>query len=358
MRRIIIPLLIAVLVTLTIGTGTGAAAAVITEGESKPSQGTSLASPDALMLDTEDYREAAMAFLADRFGVDNEDVAIEGSTVEKLAYVQRTFWWGKYIIKGSENDGYGGVYVDVETREVLLKGDFDALNEDNRQQEEELRQEAGKIELGLYLELQGLAPEGDVRVSIIPAYSPSEEIQEELARLREEYSDVAEFIGEDGSLIRREGLTDQNRVRVAEYREKARQIRLGAYQETTAELVQFLEGLAKDFEVDEGYINPRIEAVLGRTDIETLAQVEFVGSIHKEMLFTALDISVSSDDVAVIGDQNNEEPVDAVEEPVGIEPPTESARSNQAASPLQQVLDSIKAGIMGLVALLKGLLAG
>jgi hypothetical protein len=182
------------------------------------------------------YRETAMDYLTEKYGVPSERIELYEGGITDLEFTAESFWLARYIIvpegKSAQgfsegrlplpapdqpadnaaqtrpeilpmpidvgdirNDGYiyGVVYIHIKTGEILEQGQMDSYYAAERrlaeQEWERLRREAGKLDVSLYRKLLGLSATDIVNVWIQPTPVETADLNEQFAALKEKYPD-------------------------------------------------------------------------------------------------------------------------------------------------------------------------
>ncbi len=197
-----------------------------------------------VLEDENGYPKRAVNFLTEKLQMTAEDIQLFGGIIEELPHVDRNFWWTKYTVEIDKEHKFGSVYIDLDNGDILLKDQADPIFAKERQlaeaELERLKQEAGKIEVSLYQELElFIAEDEELRISVIPAYSASTEVRSELEGLAQEYSGVSQFVDEEGN-IKREQFEKFDEVKMREYLDQVRLVKLAGYQEGQRGIIQYL----------------------------------------------------------------------------------------------------------------------
>ncbi len=194
------------------------------------------------------YRESALVFLMEKYGVAEEKVELSEGGITELEFTAESFWFAKYTIAqdgkaaqgvsgGTEpmlmplpapdmpadadagstrsnilpspprdimGELYGGVYIRLKTGEILeldqMNIYFEAERRLGQQEWERLRQEAGKLDISLYQKLQGLSVTEIVSVWIKPIPVETEDLKAYFAALKSKYPEQSRGMTLNGIL--------------------------------------------------------------------------------------------------------------------------------------------------------------
>ncbi|WP_366924715.1 hypothetical protein MFMK1_001709 [Metallumcola ferriviriculae] len=251
-----------------------------------------------------EYHQRAVEFLAEKYQMAPEDIQLLPGRVEKLEHMGRSFWGTNFHFGTKDKSEFGGVYIDLDSEKIYLRDEVDSLfkqeQEKIREEYEQLQKEAGKIEVELYRQMQKMPDDEKLLTSTIPTYQPDEELLAEIEQLQQEYADVAELVDDENNVIasnRKDDVPfDQERMR--QYLEKLIELKQKGYQQALENVSQFMEDNAIEYEAKEGYREPRVEAKLGKGEIEALADKDFVGSIRREVIYTIMETGAAADSAA------------------------------------------------------------
>jgi hypothetical protein len=162
------------------------------------------------------YEQQASAYLAQQLGVPQEQIKVSGS-LQDLPLTGEQFWAGRYYIgeatppsppaasgdreevPGEAGHSGGAIFIRIKTGEIMdyreAEPFFNAERERWEKEQEKLRQEAGRIEVGLYLKLVNASPDRLFTVIFRPLYVETEAMKKEIEKI---YAAYPEFFPEEG----------------------------------------------------------------------------------------------------------------------------------------------------------------
>lgn len=179
------------------------------------------------------YRETALAWVMEKYGVPAENVEIfEGGTLQ-LEKIGESFWFAKYAVyrdgkvappetappapetkiapdnsvstrpilvdpmpPANDNVIYGGVYIREKTGTILTEKEMEEFFTKDRElaeaEWEQLRREAGKLDVSLYQKLKTLAAGEKVKVILLPVFTSTDTLEQQFNALKEKYPEFTE----------------------------------------------------------------------------------------------------------------------------------------------------------------------
>ncbi|MBS3988698.1 MAG: hypothetical protein KGZ44_01970 [Dethiobacter sp.] len=191
------------------------------------------------------YRDTALAHLVERYGVPVENIEIfEGDTL-RLEKIGQSFWSAKYAIYPNgivpppttaspstetkplevapdtavsdrpiliepaqpADDGtiYGIIYIDEKTSTIVAEKEMAQLFERDRQlmeaEWEQLRREAGKLDVSLYQKLKSVAAGEKVKVVLLPKFTATSALEQQYNALKEKYPEFTDGLPELSQLF-------------------------------------------------------------------------------------------------------------------------------------------------------------
>ena len=182
-----------------------------------------------------DYRDTALAWIMEKYGVLAESVEIFEGGTQQLEKIGESFWFAKYTVyrggqaapseptpvteskiapdtsvsnrsilvdpmpPANDNTIYGVVYIREKTGTLLTDKEMqEFFTKDHELAEaewEQLRREAGKLDVSLYQKLKTLAAGEKVTVILLPVLTPTDTLEQQFNGLKEKYPELTEGLG-------------------------------------------------------------------------------------------------------------------------------------------------------------------
>lgn len=187
------------------------------------------------------YRDTALAWVMEKYGVPAESVEIFEGGMLKLEKIGESFWHAKYTVyrdgkavppetsqpetappapetkiapdtsvstrpilvdpmpPANDNMIYGVVYIREKNGTVMTEKEMEEFFIRDRElaeaEWEQLRREAGKLDVSLYQKLKTLAAGEKVKVILLPVFASTDALEQQFTALKEKYPEFTEGLG-------------------------------------------------------------------------------------------------------------------------------------------------------------------